>query len=327
VARPRPAWTPPARDGVSASRVAVQPGPWQDAAGFLAWRLPRGGDWPARLARGEVLTAVGTPLEVRAPLRPGEVLWYWRSQPDETPLPLPLPVLHQDAWLVAVDKPHFLPVLPRGRHLQHTALVRLKRTLALETLAPMHRLDLETAGVLVFTVQPATRGAYQALLRERQVHKVYEAVAPWRAAWAQGEHLLRHRLAERGGEAFMQMALTDDPAVPEAQTLLTLQRRLGPWPAGWPVPPGVDAAGGVALYRLQPLTGRKHQLRAQMAACGAPLLGDRIYPVLQRAAAPGAPPDLRHPLQLLARELAFVDPLTGQARRFVSAQRLALDAG
>jgi len=313
------------RDGVSASRVAVAPGPWHDAASFLAWRLPRGDDWPARLARGEVLAADGRPLDAAAPLRPGQVLWYWRALPEERPLPLPLPVLHQDALLVVVDKPHFLPVLPRGRHLQETALVRLKRALGAETLAPMHRLDLETAGVLAFTVQPGTRGAYQALLRERQVHKVYEAVAPWRAAWADGEQLLRHRLAERGGQAFMQMAVTDDPAVPEALTRLTLLRRLGPWPAGWPVPPGVDAAAGIALLRLQPLTGRKHQLRAQLAACGAPLLGDRIYPVLQPAPAADTAPDLRHPLQLLARELAFDDPVTGAPRRFVSAQRLALD--
>jgi tRNA pseudouridine32 synthase/23S rRNA pseudouridine746 synthase len=315
------------REGVSASRVAVQPGPWQDAAGFLAWRLPLGGDWPERLARGEVLDGDGASLPPNAQLRPGQVLWYWRALPAEKPLPLPLPLLHRDAQLVVADKPHFLPVLPRGRHLHETALVRLKRATGLATLAPMHRLDLETAGVLVFTVQPDTRGAYQALLRERRVHKVYEAVAPWRAEWATGEHLLRHRLAERPGPAFLQMAVTDDPATPEALTRLRLLRRLGPWPAGWPVPPGADATTGLALYRLQPLTGRKHQLRAQMAACGAPLPGDRIYPVLQPPPAAGAEPDLRHPLQLLAREMAFEDPLTGAARRFLSAQRLALADG
>lgn len=315
------------RDGVSASRVAVQSGPWQDAAAFLAWRLPLGGDWPTRLARGEVLDASGAALAPDARLRPGQVLWYWRSLPPEPALPLPLALLHHDAQLVVADKPHFLPVLPRGRHLQETALVRLKRATRLATLAPMHRLDLETAGVLVFTVQPDTRGAYQALLRERRVHKVYEAVAPWRSEWATGEHLLCHRLVERAAPAFLQMALTQDPAVPEALTRLSLLRRLGSWPAGWPVPPGVDTTQGLALYRLQPLTGRKHQLRAQMAACGAPLAGDRIYPLLKPPPAAGDGPDLRHPLQLLAREMAFVDPLTGAARRFVSAQHLALAAG
>jgi tRNA pseudouridine32 synthase/23S rRNA pseudouridine746 synthase len=327
MARPLPAWTPPLREGVSASRVAVGPGPWKDAAEFLAWRLPLGGDWPARLARGEVLDAAGRALAPDARLQPGQLLWYWRTVPAEPPLPLPMPLLYHDAHLVVVDKPHFLPVLPRGRHLQETALVRLRRDTALASLAPMHRLDLETAGVLVFTVQPGARGAYQGLLRERRVHKVYEAVAPWRAEWAEGEHLLRHRLAERGGDRFMQMAVSDDPVVPEALTRLRLLRRLGPWPAGWPVPPGVDAARGLALYRLQPLTGRKHQLRVQMAACGAPLAGDRIYPVLQALAAPGAGPDLRHPLQLLAREMGFEDPLSGVPRRFVSAQRLALAGG
>ncbi len=313
------------RDGVSASRVAVSPGNWHGTAHFLSARLPLVDDWPERLARGDVLDAQGQPLNANTPLRPGQTLWYWRALPPEPVLPLPMPLLHQCAQLVAVHKPHFLPVLPRGRHLQETALVRLKRRLGIETLAPMHRLDLETAGVLLFTVQPHERGAYQALLSQRQVHKVYEAVAPWRAEWASGEHLLRHRLQERAGEAFMQMQCSPDPGVPEAQTRLRMLRHLGPWPTGWPLPPGVNAADGVALYRLQPLTGRKHQLRAQLAACGAPLLGDRLYPVLQPAPAPGALPDLRHPLQLLAREMAFTDPLSGQPRRFVSAAHLCLD--
>lgn len=299
------------RDGVSASRVAVGTGAAAPPAGtcwaeFLAARLPMVDDWPARLARGEVLGAAGQPLAAGAACIPGAVLWYWRSLPPEPRVPFELVLLHQDAHLIVVDKPHFLPVIPRGRYLQETALVRLKRQLGIDTLVPMHRLDRETAGVLLFTVQPATRAAYQTLLRDRQVHKVYEALAPWRDDLVL-PMTLRHRLEEAPGDGFMQMQVV--PGEPNAQTELALIGRLG-------------RLGDIAHYRLMPLTGRKHQLRAQMNALGLPILGDRIYPRLWPEPPPDALPDYGQPLQLLARELSFRDPLTGAMRRFSSQRRL-----
>jgi tRNA pseudouridine32 synthase/23S rRNA pseudouridine746 synthase len=61
-----------------------------------------------------------------------------------------------------------------------------------------------------------------------------------------------------------------------------------------------------------------------MNALGLPIVGDRIYPRLWPEPPPDALPDWSCPLQLLAREIAFTDPLTGQARHFSSRQRLAL---
>lgn len=308
MARPRPAWSPPDREGLGASRVAVSAGPPVRAADFLAQRLPRVHDWPERLARGEVLDAEGRPVDPAALCRHGSVLWYWRELPDEPRIPFELELLHQDEHLVVVDKPHFLPVTPGGRWVRQTALVRLKQQLGIPTLAPMHRLDLETAGVLVFMVQPETRNAYQALLRGKRVHKVYEAVAPWRADLTL-PLTARHRLQDRDDDAFMQVQVVDGE--PNARTRVELIARLGP-----------GAGSGLAHYRLRPAGGRRHQLRAQMNALALPILGDRIYPVLQPAPAPGSPPDWSQPLQLLAREIAFDDPLTGQPRRFVSRRRL-----
>lgn len=309
--RPRPAWTPPLRDGVSASRVAVSGGPWSSVAAFLAARLRPGIDWADRVAQGKVLDHDGQPVTPDAPCTEGAVYWYWRSLPPEPRVPFELEVLHQCEHLVVVDKPHFLPVTPGGRYLQETALVRLKRLLGIATLVPMHRLDLETAGVLAFVVQPAARHAYHALMREHRAHKVYEAVAPWSSDLAL-PMTASHRLEEPAGDGFMQMQVL--PGEPNAHTHIELLRRLG-----------ADASGAErALYRLTPHTGRKHQLRAQMNALGLPLVGDRIYPRLWPEPAPGAEPDYRQPLQLLARELAFTDPVTGQPRCFVSRRQLAL---
>jgi tRNA pseudouridine32 synthase/23S rRNA pseudouridine746 synthase len=312
--------------------VAVTAGPWRDVVDFLCQRLPLVHDWPERLAAGQVLDAEGPAVAANAPCRPGAVLWYWRQLPPEPRIPFELEVLHQDEHLVAVDKPHFLPVIPRGRYLQETVLVRLKRLLGLPDLVPMHRLDRETAGVLLFTVQPASRHAYQSLWSTRAVRKVYEAVAPWREGLS-FPMTLQHRLQEPCDERFMQMQVV--PGEPNAHTQVELIARLprcgpavGPDALADDAPaapkPGAEPLHWAlwAHYRLHPLTGRKHQLRAQMNAAGLPLRGDRLYPVLWPEPAPDAPPDYSHPLQLLAREIAFTDPLTGAPRCFTSRRRL-----
>jgi tRNA pseudouridine32 synthase/23S rRNA pseudouridine746 synthase len=324
--RPRAAWTPPMRDGVGASRIAASGGPWPSMADFLSARLPAGRDWRLRMAQGDVLDSAGSPVPADAPFVPGAVLWYWRSLPPEPRVPFEVELLHRDEHLVVVDKPHFLPVTPGGRYLQETVLVRLKRALSIETLVPVHRLDLETAGVLMFTVQPAARHAYHSLLRERQVRKVYEAVAPWRGDLAL-PLTYRSRLEEPPGEDFMQMRTV--AGEPNAQTHIELIRRLGPSADGATTTTTTTTANTTATtelahYRLTPLTGRKHQLRAHMDALGLPIEGDRIYPRLWPAPAPDAVPDYGNPLQLLARELAFDDPITGLPRRFVSRLRLRL---
>jgi tRNA pseudouridine32 synthase / 23S rRNA pseudouridine746 synthase len=304
MAPPAERFVPPLREGVAASRVGVGDGRFPTVLAFLTTRFTAVANWPERLARGDVLDAQGRALSAEDPCVAGALFWYWRDPPPETPVPFDLELLHRDEHLVVVDKPHFLPAIPSGRHLRETALVRLRQMLGIATLAPMHRLDRETAGVLVFTVRVQDRAVYHALLRERAVHKLYEAVAPWRAGLAL-PLLARHRLEKPEGEGFMQVRVR--PGQPNAETRVELLERLGER----------------ALYRLTPHTGRTHQLRVQMNALGIPIAGDRIYPTLWPEPPTGALPDWSHPLQLLAREIAFTDPVTGEPRRFTSRRRLA----
>lgn len=290
------------REGVSASCVALPAGPWPLVLDFLSERMPNipRDEWLARLRRGDVLDEQGQVLPPDAPYRAHARLYYFRHLDAEPVIPFEAQIVYQDDALLVADKPHFLPVTPGGRYVQQTLLTRLKRATGIDTLTPIHRIDRETAGLVLFSIRPADRNAYQSLFRERAVEKVYEAIAPFRQDLALP--LTRRSQMQERGDAFMQMEEVAG-VEPNAETLIALIERLG----------------DRGRYELRPRTGQKHQLRVHMSALGLPIHGDRIYPVLQPEE---AVPDFSEPLQLLAREIAFVDPLSGLSRRFVSGLRL-----
>ena len=289
----------PMRDGVSPSCVALPVGPWATVMDFLAERLPivSRAQWHARMVAGEVVDEFGVPVSPERPYRHSMRVFYYRALEQEPRVPFEAQILHQDAHLLVVDKPHFLPVVPTGRYLHETLLVRLKRQLGIEALSPLHRLDRDTAGVMLFSVQQATRGRYQGLFRDRAITKHYEAIAPWRADIAfPREH---HSRLEESGQFFL---MHEVPGTPNSHTQMEVLEQAGDW----------------ARYRLSPISGKRHQLRVQMAALGLPLRYDPFYPKVNDA----PEGDFSQPLQLLARSLAFTDPITGQARQFISQRQL-----
>jgi len=295
----------PTKEGVSPSCVALPHGPWDTVLAYLAHRLPALSlaDWAERMRLGEVVDAQGLAVPPDAAYRPHTKLYYWRSLPFEHPVPFEERVVFQDEHLVVADKPHFLSVTPKGRYLQETLLVRLKRKLGIDTLTPMHRIDRETAGLVVFTVQPHTRHAYQSLFRDKLVSKTYEAIAPIRP-----DLTLPLVRQSRLSESAHFMAMHETAGPPNAETRIEL----------------IESSEGWGRYRLLPVTGQKHQLRVHMMALGVPILHDQIYPVLQPSPPPEAPPDFSRPLQLLAQSLSFTDPITGQLRAFHCGRSLSL---
>ena len=289
----------PARDGVGASRVVIPPGQWACVMDFLVARFPHisAEDWQQRLAQGLVLGDEGQPLQADTPTIDGGWLYYYRAVESETAIPFRHQVLYRDAHLLVVDKPHFLPVIPSGKYLQHTLLLRLKQSLDVPDLVPIHRIDRDTAGLVLFSLQAASRDAYSALFRERRVEKTYEAIAPFDATLAMPQ---RRESRIRVGAHFMQQAEVPGPV--NAITDIDVLEVCGPW----------------ARYRLRPLSGQRHQLRVHMLALGLPILNDGMYPQLT----PEGSSDTSKPLQLLAKSLVFEDPLSGRRMAFESQLRL-----
>ena len=285
----------PTRNGVGPSCVGLPAGAWPTITDFLVERFPAIDRevWLERMANHLVVDEFGVLVTAERPY-PGHMrIYYYRAIDVEERIPFDEVILFQDANLVVADKPHFLPVTPSGHYLQETLLVRLKKRLGIDTLIPIHRIDRETAGLVLFSVNPSERNAYQALFRHQAVTKHYEAIAPWRDSLA-----LPIRRKSRIVEDDPFFRQREVPGEPNSETQIDV----------------IEINGNQARYALSPVTGKKHQLRVHMNALGLPILNDRMYPPVANT----PDDDYSLPLQLLAKSIAFDDPLTGQKRYFQS---------
>jgi tRNA pseudouridine32 synthase/23S rRNA pseudouridine746 synthase len=285
----------PAIDGLAPSTLQLPPGVWPTVLDCLCERFPAvaRSQWLDRMARGRVTDGDGRWLTPETRHRVGLEVHYYREVSDEPTIPFEEVVLYADADLLVADKPHFLPVTPSGAHVHETLLGRLIRRTGNAALAPLHRIDRDTAGLVLFSVNPRSRARYQELFRERRIEKSYLAIAP-ALPDIEFPRIRCSRIV--AGEPFFRMREIEGPANSETR-IDVLARGAETW-----------------RYALTPITGRKHQLRVHMAALGAPIANDRMYPFVRQHEAG----DYSAPLQLLASRLSFVDPLSGAARAFKS---------
>lgn len=241
-------------------------------------------------AAGDIVDMAG-PIAPDAPYVPGEAVWFHRDLPSETFVPFDISIVYRDDALLVIDKPHFLPTIPRGGHILQTALVRLRLELDLPQLVPAHRLDRVTAGIVLFVVDPTLRGAYQTLFQDRMVRKEYQAIARYDPSLVLPT-VVRSRIVTEKGD----FTAREIDGEPNAHTTVEL----------------LEHRDGLGRYRLTPLTGRTHQLRLHMNSLGVPILGDDLYPT----ATDRAVDDFTDPLQLLASAIEFTDPISKSMRRF-----------
>jgi tRNA pseudouridine32 synthase/23S rRNA pseudouridine746 synthase len=290
----------PTKEGISPSYLLLPQGSWVTILDFLVERFPyiEPSIWEYRLSQGGVFNQEGESYCPDTPYQGGQRLYYYRHVDNEVVVPFQEKIIYQDEYLIAVDKPHFLSIAPAGKYLQQTLLVRLKRSLGLDTISPMHRIDRETAGIVLFSKQVATRGMYQVMFQQHKMHKTYEAIAPTLKNYTL-PYIRRSRIVK--SKPFFCMQEIEGETNSETKIEI------------------LETQGTLSRYHLQPVTGKQHQLRVHLAALGCGILNDPFYPkVLPEKTSE----DFKHPLQLLAKSITFIDPISHKKHHFESQRQL-----
>lgn len=333
---------PPARGGVRPIRVGVSNSSTLHAA--LENRFPTldKSVIEAIFTAGAVVDSRGRSLDADASTASlSQGVWIYRPIPDEPPSAIEVDVVARgDGWLIA-DKPHDLATMPRGRFVARTLTVALRRQEGNDDIVFAHRLDRATAGVVLATSDPAKRGMYQQMFSCGEVKKRYLAVTglpageevagvqsqtaldldsagaldvSWFAARAhdnvgvsggvdeRGPYLcVTSRIEKRGTRVF------NEAGEPNSQTIMRPAAGLVPEASG----PGCGA--GLQVWEVEPVTGRTHQIRAHFFGVGTPIVGDPLYggQFAARYGLDETPLGFAH-LQLLAKNLEFTDPQTGE---------------
>lgn len=274
--------------------------PYPSILCFLSSRFPAVARdiWEKRILEGKVLDDETNPITLDTEYAPQKRIIYFREVSSEPVIPFAEMILYQDDQLLVACKPHFLPVTPGGRYVDECLLNRLRNCTGIRDLAPLHRIDRETAGIVMFSVNKETRGRYGELFMNGSLEKSYQAVSAGLPIGNRTSWTVENRI-ERGAPWF-RMAIVPGPI--NARSRIKL----------------VEVKDGRCLFDLQPITGKTHQLRLHLSSLGCGILHDRYYPELL----PESADNFGTPLQLVAKSVKFKDPLCGKLREFVSKREL-----
>lgn len=258
--------------------------------------------WRQRIADGKVHCHDGSLITTQSLFQPQQRVYYYREVESEPSIPFKEAILFQDQHILVAYKPHFLAVIPGGIYVNECLQNRLRRSTGIDTLQAVHRLDRVTAGLVLFSINPDTLHRYHRLFETRKIHKTYQAIAKI----CEGENLIgqeweiKNRIVQ--SEPCFRMRVTEGDANSHS-VIRCLQQ-----------------STQKALFELNPVTGKTHQLRLHMQALGWPILNDKYYPHLQ----PQSADNYCTPLQLLAKKLEFIDPVTAHPRCFSYDRNLSL---
>lgn len=258
--------------------------------------------WRQRIADGKVHCHDGSLITTQSVFKPQQRIYYYREVENEPSIPFKETIIFQDKNILVAYKPHFLAVIPGGQYVNECLQSRLRRRTGIKSLQALHRLDRVTAGLVMFSINPDTRHRYHHLFETRQIHKTYQAIAQINVTenLTGREWEVKNRIMQ--SEPRFLMHVTEGEA--NSHSVIRC----------------IQQSTNKALFQLTPVTGKTHQLRIHMQSLGWPILNDKYYPQLH----PLAADNYSTPLQLLAKALQFIDPMTQQARSFSYAGNLSL---
>lgn len=269
---------------------------------FILFRFPRIAEevWRERVELGKVHFDNGEPVGLDTPYQPHRRICYYREVVNEAAIPFEEEVIFENDDFMVVDKPHFLPVHPAGKYVNETLVTRLRMKYGYKDLSPAHRIDRSTAGLLLCVKSREKRGLYQQLFMEGAVRKIYFAAG--RLPPEAGRTHWRIQACMEPHDDHCRMRIVPE-GTPNSESLIDL----------------VANRGEVGLFRLQPVTGKKHQLRVHLCAIGSGIINDPLYPEMMPSELPD---DYTRPMQLLAHSLEFTDPVSGRLMAFRSRRSL-----
>jgi len=289
------------KQGVSPSCLYLKKGNWKTIFEYFCSSFPHisHDECLLRFTQGEVKFEDGCVISPDTPFKRDVKIFYYRELPSEIKVPFEEKIIFENERFLIADKPHFLAVAPSGEYLHETLIVRLRKKTKLDELELCHRLDRETAGLVLITKKQEYRAMYHQLFSERKITKIYHAISNLPSDSMNFPIIKRSKIIS--SEPFFLMKESENFEDSESglsESKIEL----------------IKTGLKQALYQLTPKTGKKHQLRVHMASIGLPIKNDVFYPQLLSR----RPEDFSKPLQLLAKSLYFKDPYSGKNYKFNS---------
>ncbi|MCW8878177.1 MAG: pseudouridine synthase [Kangiellaceae bacterium] len=279
---------------------------WKTILAFLNYRFPHVGEhvWRSRILEGKVHWYGGEAITLTSTFQPSKRLCYYREVKQEPNIPFTHKVIYQDEHLLVACKPHFLPVTPGAEYVNECLLERIRNQKNLADIVPIHRLDRDTAGLVMFSTNRESRHLYYQLFAERKIEKHYLAIAKLNQDFQSLPIPFSWKIKSRLEKSEPSFTMTEVKGEVNARSTIKL----------------VSRRASMGLFELSPETGKTHQLRLHMMKIGTPILNDRFYPKLL----PKEAPQFDSPLQLLAKHLSFIDPIDNVRKQFDSARDLKM---
>ena len=255
--------------------------------------------WRERFEQNLMVDDDRRPVAADQPVRPGEIYLHRMPGNLEPAVNAAIRVLHEDAALVVVEKPAPLPLHPSGRFNRNTLQWILNEVYEPEKLRPVHRLDANTTGLVVFARTRHFAGLLQSQFAEGGVEKEYLARIQGHPPEDEFccEAPIGKEATDLGGRA------VDEQEGLPARTEFRVLRR---------------SPDGTSLVAVRPITGRTNQIRVHLWHLGWPICGEQAYLPRQQLGDTQTHSVADSPLCLHAHRISFVHPLARERVAFES---------